>query len=359
MKILVHSTLAFLLSTAVTCSLILGISLVYNSINDIDVNYTMDLSQIYGAQESQLLARLETNKKSETLENKNVVALGGSTTWGSAMMPNNQNVMPVSHTWPYLLDQVAIENGDIIKTANLGAVGASSECTLKILQYFYKPNLKLFIVHNGYNDLPIFTELREDSYIAINTDIKTDFCMYETPLHKIIYDVKRLLIHNVPMFRHLLNSGMVNGDRNVYLGFELTETDQFVTLNNETIEEFSEQRTKKFIESNKKLIEFASQHNARVLYILEPEIQPTFTPNGSSFKYKNSAKFLKQIHADQQNALKQFLLKFDPERVNFLDARLLLLDNEEFFYDEIHLNEAGNTMLSIMIYKRLSELGWL
>ena len=60
------------------------------------------------------------------------------------MMPNNQNVMPVSHTWPYILDQIAAGHGYPIKTANLGAVGASSECTLKILKYFYEPNLKIF-----------------------------------------------------------------------------------------------------------------------------------------------------------------------------------------------------------------------
>ena len=359
MRILIHSTLTFLLSTIITCSLIFGISAVYNSINDIDVNYTTDLDQIYGAQESQLLARLETDNTDEPLEIKNAVALGGSTTWGSAMMPNNQNVMPIKHTWPYLLDQVALDYGDRIKTANLGAVGASSECTHKILRYFFKPNLKVFIVHNGYNDLPIFTKLEKDSYTAINTDIKTDFCMYETPLHKILYDMKRLLIHHAPMFRRFLDGGMVNGDRDVYLGFELTETDQFVKLNNETIKEFSEKRTKKFLDSNKKLIEFASQHNAKVLFILEPEIEPTFTPNGSSFRYENSAGFLKQIHIDQQNALKEFLTKFDPEIVNYVDARSPLRGNEEFFYDEIHLNEAGNTELSIVIYKRLSQLGWL
>ena len=80
MKILIHSTLTFLMSTIITCSIIFAITAVYNSINDIDVNYTADFSQIYGAQESQLLARLETDKTDKPLKIKNVAALEGSTT---------------------------------------------------------------------------------------------------------------------------------------------------------------------------------------------------------------------------------------------------------------------------------------
>lgn len=359
MKILVHSTLALLLSTVITCSIVFAISVIYNTINNIHVNYTTDFGQIYGVQETQLLARHETDTSDEPINAKNAVALGGSTTWGSAMMPNNQTVMPVKHTWPNMLDQIAGQNGDPIKTANLGAVGASAECTFKILKYFYSPNLKLIIVHNGFNDLPIFSEVGENSFTAINTDIKTDFCMYESKYHKIIYDFKRLLIHNAPMFRQVLGGGMVNGDKNVYLGFELKDNDQIIKLNKDSVREFSIQRAKKFIASSKKLIDFAAQHNARVLFILEPDIEPNFKPNGSSFRYKDSAFFLKQIHIDQQDALKEFVVKLNSKNVNYVEARPPFRNKENLFYDEIHLNEQGNKLLSSIIYKRLKQIGWL
>jgi hypothetical protein len=217
------------------------------------------LSKIYGAQEKQLLVRDPTLFSEKNFSPKEIITIGGSTTWGSGMTPISEgknNILPLEDTFPYQLNSILLINNFSYGVSNLGIVGASSICTLNVLKYFDLTKSKILIVHNGYNDLPIF-QINDNKAYFLNTDSKNSFCMYKSFIGKKIYDIKRILSYNFPLLSEHLNRSLVNGDKDVYLGYELTKNDMFTAVPVNEIENYSLKYEVNFLNTNKLIINYA------------------------------------------------------------------------------------------------------
>ena len=287
-----------------------------------------------------------------------MAALGGSTTWGTAMMPDNKNIIAEENTWPHILEAELNLKKPELRVLNLGVVGASSDCSLGALKHFFSRHIKTIIVHNGYNDLPIIMGVEDDKTLVLDTTAKTEFCMYRSSIQKFIYDFKRLLIYNFPMTNHILGSSMVNGDRDIFLGYEMNRADNILKLSDEEMSELYAEAIDKFIASNKRLVAFAKSKEIKILYIIEPSIEPTFIPNGTSFRFPETALLLRDFHNQQQDALKLFVEELSDDEIAFFDARRVFAKQRALFYDEIHLNEIGNQLLGRALNDKLKSLGW-
>ena len=271
---------------------------------------------------------------------------------------HKNNILPLEATFPHQLNSLLLNNNFAYRVSNLGIVGASSTCTLNVLKYFDLVNSKIIVVHNGYNDLPIF-KIKDSTAYFLKTDNKNGFCMYNSNSEKRIYDIKRILSHNFPLISGFLNKSLVNGDRDVYLGYELTNNDLFAAVPINQINNYSLKHEATFLHTNKLIVDYAKNNGLKVLFIIEPIIEENFNPNGSSFRYENSTTYLKKIHYNQQNSLKEFIKKIDDKDIKYLDVRPIYSKNHKFFYDEIHLNSDGNKLLSQLIFGYLSKLNWL
>ena len=336
-------------------------SLAYNYFNKLTVNHTVNLSIIYGEQEKQLHVREPELFSEHKNTPKEIITIGGSTTWGSGITPiseNNKNILPEKDTFPFQLNTKLNSSNYSYQVSNLGIVGASTICTLNVLKFFDINNSKILIVHNGYNDLPIF-RIKDNSSYFLNTENKKSFCMYESKLSKIFYDIQRTLSYNFPIISKYLNKNLVNGDKDVYLGFELTNQDLFTKIPLDDIMNYSLKHEVNFLKINKLIIEYAEKKGLKVLFIIEPSIEEYFTPNGSSFKFQESTHNLKLIHLRQQNQLKNLIISLNDENIKYLDSRDLFRNNQLFFYDEIHFNSLGNELLAKEIFYYLKQLNWL
>ncbi len=342
----------------VTIGFLTSVSVAYNYINNISVTPTFDVKKTYGPQERQLLARYETSNSIANMKSAQFAALGGSTTWGSAMMPDNKNIIAEKNTWPHILEAELKLKKPELRVLNLGVVGASSDCSFGALKHFFNRHIETIIVHNGYNDLPIIMGKKDDKTLVLDTKAKTEFCMYRSSFQKTIYDFKRLLIFNFPITNHIFGNSMVNGDRDIFLGYEMERADNILKLNDEEMSELYVKAIDKFIASNKRLVAFAKSKEIQILYIIEPSIEPTFIPNGTSFRFPETALLLRDFHNQQQEALKLFVEELSDDQIAFFDARRVFTKQKALFYDEIHLNEMGNQLLGRALNDKLESLGW-
>ena len=281
-----------------------------------------------------------------------IFCIGGSTTLGMLQM---------GESYPEILQEIFLRRGKRATVYNCGIQAASATVTNSILKgmlYRYHPSW--VIIHDGYNDVPVILQKKgRDVYRYARFDYSDPYIpcsshfiyMRNPALRFASYFIKI----NIPviLFRmrqmNLYHDASDNNFRDVREG-----TAEDVLQENGI-------RLKVMLEKEIDTIDFCLKNNIKVMVILEPEIEPFYQAPGvmSCFIEPQAAPIAAECHRVQQLLFKVVLTKrySGNSNVIVLDFRNYFKDNyRNNFFNELHLNKAGNILLATSIYPYLEQL---
>jgi lysophospholipase L1-like esterase len=273
---------------------------------------------------------------SKSSKNLKILCSGGSTTFGS-FLNNNE-------TWPALLEYELKTNGVDCNVINGGVPGwNSSNEVLRFITDVERIKPDIVILHQGWNDEFVFSELRNKDFCENNFKRGV-----ESALH--FHTNKKL---NIFKYNPILF--------NIFKLFFLTKFKK--TMNFENLDRWKVLYEKKYFEiwqENLNKFRLICDKNNIKLYIVDYPCLANFFDNKTLRKYiiKNSR--LSEDYAEYQ-AISKLLISIFLKHQNF--AKLISLDNKfenlnpearlKFFFDEIHMTEKGNSYLAKIVSKTL------
>lgn len=279
-----------------------------------------------------------------------IFCIGGSTTHGS--------FMPWYYSYPSLLQSLIDYNQKTATVYNFGVSGVSAVATNFIIKNIlprYQP--KCVVIHDGYNDLPIVVRKKsEDAYLCIFPDYEHPYNPYVG--NPVVRYMLALVKFNFEGIRRFVLSQVVPAD--LFLGYDYKKY-KLQEVTPKRVFEENEKRLGIMLEKETDSIDYCLTQGIKVVVILEPYIKPLYftTPPGTGFRDASVGEILLECHKLQQTAYLNVLVsKYrNNPNVAIVDMREVFKDKyEELFYDECHLNGAGNAVKAQIIYSFLEQL---
>jgi len=285
-----------------------------------------------------------------------IFCFGGSTTYGSGSKKRNLQIED-NETYPYFLEQAAKErfsgSGRDVSVFNLGMTGASSGVMRSRLQEFLKFIPDLVIIHSGYNDLPLITDVQEDRY----TYIKPDLSVPENFQWLVDFyrnNKKKSFLSNRKRFSQ--SDNIIKED--IFLGFNISqEKGRFSGDENEVEQEFW-RRFDVYKDNILEIIRHCLENNIKVVFALQPRIIPNHWVCRTSFREPKSAEIQKRFHNMQRTEIRKYLLEFHGhEDFCIIDLAEIFNGRERSYYiDEAHLGAEGNKMVAQALLSPVESL---
>ena len=284
-----------------------------------------------------------------------VFCLGGSTT--------NGNNMPISFSYPNLLQRVFIaarKNGSIYNFGISGVSAVTTNFFIKNILPEYKPSC--VVIHDGYNDLPIvIKKMGEDKYQFITPDYYNTFNPYiKNPVLRYAMCFIKFNLRSLRRFSVTFVKRVLHGGGDLFLGFDYKQF-KLKEGNTKDILDENGKRLKVMLEKEFDSIDYCLKNGIKVIVILEPYIKPMHfvPPFGTDFRDEKVGEILSECHKIQQSIYFAALRnRYKGERnLQILDLREVFKDKyNELFYDECHLNGKGNFFKAQYVFAALNQL---
>ncbi len=278
-----------------------------------------------------------------------VFCVGGSTTNGCNM--------PIPFSYPNLIQSIYEDKHKPGTVYNFGVSGVGSVTTNFFVKHIiprYDP--QCVVIHDGYNDLPIvISKLGDDRYSYITPDYLNTFNPYIP--NPVLRYCSSFIRFNFRATRRFVLTRILPVRNDVFLGYDYKKYPLHEGTKEQILAE-NNKRLKIMLKKEIDTIDYCLQNGIKVIVILEPHIRPLHfsPPFTSSMRDPQVGFILSECHQAQQ-ALFAFALsqKYgDNKNVIILDMREIFKDRyKDLFYDECHLNGAGNAVKAEIVYNYL------